>query len=344
MVVAPATADLLAEPRTVAPTTCSTAHPADRARVRSCSRRRCTPRCGSTRATQDNVATLRRRGALVLEPAVGRLTGKDTGPGRLPEPAQIFEFAVDVLARGAGRPSGRLRRSARGRVGRRHPGVPRPGPLPRQPLVRASRATRSPRPPLARGAEVTLVAANVALPDPAGVTVSTRRSPPPNSTTRCASRERGADAVVMAAAPADFRPANAVDHKIKKRADGSGPDDRAGREPRHPGRARGGRGAAASAPSWSASPPRPATPTAAVLDHARAKLARKGCDLLVVNDVSGGGVFGADDNQAVILGADGDRDQAVPRDRSATWRTSIWDHVASDLGRSPGAPAAETRI
>ena len=57
--------------------------------------------------------------------------------------------------------------------------------------------------------------------------------------------------------------------------------------------------------SWSVSRPRPATTTSSVLDHARAKLARKGCDLLVVNDVSGGAVFGDDDNQAVILGADG---------------------------------------
>src|SRR3954464_8054980 len=51
-------------------------------------------------ATQDNVATLRRRGALVLEPAEGRLTGKDTGKGRLPEPDEIFETCREVLARG----------------------------------------------------------------------------------------------------------------------------------------------------------------------------------------------------------------------------------------------------
>jgi phosphopantothenoylcysteine decarboxylase / phosphopantothenate---cysteine ligase len=50
-------------------------------------------------ATADNVATLRRRGALVIDPAVGRLTGADTGPGRLPEPEQIFQACVRVLAR-----------------------------------------------------------------------------------------------------------------------------------------------------------------------------------------------------------------------------------------------------
>ena len=53
-------------------------------------------------ATQANVATLRQRGAVVIEPAEGRLTGRDTGKGRLPEPAEIFELALDVLARGGG--------------------------------------------------------------------------------------------------------------------------------------------------------------------------------------------------------------------------------------------------
>ena len=51
-------------------------------------------------ATQANVATLRERGALVIEPAVGRLTGADTGKGRLPEPDEIFALCQDVLARG----------------------------------------------------------------------------------------------------------------------------------------------------------------------------------------------------------------------------------------------------
>src|SRR5436309_12942083 len=52
-------------------------------------------------ATQANVATLRERGAVVLNPAVGRLTGADSGPGRLPEPAEIIAVARTLLARGA---------------------------------------------------------------------------------------------------------------------------------------------------------------------------------------------------------------------------------------------------
>src|SRR5690606_17838173 len=51
-------------------------------------------------ATVENVATLRRRGVLVIEPAVGRLTGADTGKGRLPEPAEIFAYARRALLRG----------------------------------------------------------------------------------------------------------------------------------------------------------------------------------------------------------------------------------------------------
>ena len=113
-----------------------------------------------------------------------------------------------------------------------------------------------------------------------------------------------ADAVVMAAAPADFRPAavsEAQDQEVRRRL---GPGHRARPEPRHPRRAQHRPGPARA--RWSsASPPRPATTTGSVLDLARAKLARKGCDLLVVNDVSGGAVFGSPDNEAVILGADG---------------------------------------
>ena len=120
-------------------------------------------------ATQANVATLRRRGALVIEPAEGRLTGADTGKGRLPgargdlrrrprpaPPRHDSPARPDLAGRHVVVSAGR------------HPGVPRPGALPRQPVLAACRATRWPGPPSARGAEVTLVAANVSLADPAG--------------------------------------------------------------------------------------------------------------------------------------------------------------------------------
>ena len=73
--------------------------------------------------------------------------------------------------------------------------------------------------------------------------------------------------------------------------------------------------------------------TGSVLDLARAKLARKGCDLLVVNDVSGGAVFGADDNEAVILAADGTAVD-VPRGSKGALAHVIWDQVASRLSSS----------
>ncbi len=67
-----------------------------------------------------------------------------------------------------------------------------------------------------------------------------------------------------------------------------------------------------------------------MLDLARAKLARKGCDLLVVNDVAGGAVFGASDNQAVILSADG-RVRDVPLGSKTALAHVIWDEVAQSL-------------
>ena len=69
-----------------------------------------------------------------------------------------------------------------------------------------------------------------------------------------------------------------------------------------------------------------------MLELARAKLARKGCDLLVVNDVSGGAVFGSPDNEAVILGADGAAVE-VPRGSKTALAHVIWDEVACQAAR-----------
>jgi phosphopantothenoylcysteine decarboxylase / phosphopantothenate---cysteine ligase len=67
-----------------------------------------------------------------------------------------------------------------------------------------------------------------------------------------------------------------------------------------------------------------------VLAHARAKLARKGCDLLVVNDVSAGQVFGAADNAVVVLGADGSTTE-LPRGSKDAVAADIWSAVAARL-------------
>jgi phosphopantothenoylcysteine decarboxylase/phosphopantothenate--cysteine ligase len=277
-------------------------------------------------ATRANVATLRERGVLVLDPAEGRLTGADSGKGRLPEPAEIFAVAVDVLARGALAPdlAGRhLVVSAGGTreyldpvrfLGNRSSG--------RQGYALARAAA-------ARGAEVTLVAANAQLPDPAGVKVvhvETTAELQAEVLAACAS----ADAVVMAAAPADFRPQAPSGTKVKKSADGSAPTVPLTQNPDILA------GLAADRPNahivvvgFAAET---GDETGSVMDHARAKLARKGCDLLVVNDVSEGKVFGRDDNEAVVLAADGST-TPVPHGSKAALAHVIWDRVADLLDR-----------
>jgi len=275
-------------------------------------------------ATQENVATLRRRGALVIEPAEGRLTGADTGKGRFPEPAEIFETARDLLARGgsanvldlAGR---HVLVSAGGTreyldpvrfLGNRSSG------LQGYALARAA---------VSRGAEVTLVAANVTLPDPAGAKVVHVETTAQLRDAVLAAAPT-ADAVVMAAAPADYRPRSVSDTKIKKAEDGSAPPLELEQNPdilaeiSHD-RARPGSvivGFAAETGDASSS----------VLDLARTKLARKGCDLLVVNDVSGGKVFGSPENEAVVLDAAGEATH-VPRGAKSALAHAIWDRVAA---------------
>ena len=275
-------------------------------------------------ATQANVATLRERGCVVIEPAVGRLTGADSGKGRLPEPDEIFQAAVEVAARGHVLPDLVGRHLVVSAGGTREPLDPvrflgnRSSGRQGYALARAA---------VARGAEVTVVAANVDLPDPAGAKVR-RVETAAQLRAEMLAAARGADAVVMAAAVADFRPATMGQTKIKRAGDGSAaplelvqnPDilrelaaDRA-----HAGQVVVGFAAETGDSEGS------------VLDHGRAKLARKGCDLLVVNDVGGGAVFGSHDNQAVVLGADGSEVE-VPRGPKAVLAHVIWDEVARRL-------------
>ncbi len=179
---------------------------------------------------------------------------------------------------------------------------------------------------VARGAEVTLVAANVALPDPAGAKV-VRVETTAQLRDAVVAAAATADAVVMAAAPADFRPSAPSASKIKK-ADRRvlARDQPASRTP-------------TSSPRSPTTGPRSGSvivgfaaetgdDTGSVLEHAAAKLARKGCDLLVVNDVSGGKVFGSAENEAVVLDADGGA-TPVPRGSKSTLAHVIWDQVAT---------------
>ena len=278
-------------------------------------------------ATAANVATLRERGALVIEPAEGRLTGADTGKGRLPEPAEIFAIATDLLARvSTGSTSGAGGQDLAGRHVVVSAGGTREYLDPVRFLGNRSSGLQGyalARTAAARGAEVTLVAANVTLPDPAGVKV-VRVETTEQMQAEVVAACQSADAVVMAAAPADFRPETFTDAKIKKTDDGGAPEIRLVQTPDilaglahdrpHPGLVVVGFAAETGDESGS------------VMDHARAKLARKGCDLLVVNDVAGGKVFGAEDNEAVVLGADGAA-TPVPRGSKSALAQVIWDRV-----------------
>ncbi|WP_185061351.1 bifunctional phosphopantothenoylcysteine decarboxylase/phosphopantothenate--cysteine ligase CoaBC [Pseudonocardia eucalypti] len=276
-------------------------------------------------ATQDNVALLRSRGLTVMEPASGRLTGVDSGPGRLPEPAEIAELARLLLERPDALPhdlSGRRIVVSAG--GTREPLDPvrflgnRSSGLQGFALARVAAQ---------RGAEVTLVAAHTAeLAAPAGVRMV-------HASTAASLREAmlaeaaEAEVVVMAAAVADFRPAQQADHKIKKTAAGpptitleTNPDILV----ELVGKRRDGQlivGFAAET----------GDETGDVLHHGRAKLARKGCDLLVVNAVGEGRTFEQPDNAGWLLSADG-TEVELPSGSKALLASRVWDAVAR---RSP---------
>jgi len=271
-------------------------------------------------ATRANVATLRSRGCLVLDPASGRLTGPDTGPGRLPEPDELWQVAVRVLARG---PAG-LAQDLAGRRVVVSAGGTREEIDPVRFIGNWSSGKQGyalARAAVARGAGVTLVAANVEAADPAGVTVI-------RVTSACEMRSAmlaaaaGADAVVMAAAVADYRPAARSEEKIKKA--GTAPAPLALVENpdilreltanRAPGQVITGF----------------AAETGNVAENGRAKLTAKGCDLLVVNQVGSGLAFGTSDNAAIILGADGTVTE-VPRGPKEVLADVVWDMVLTRL-------------
>lgn len=271
-------------------------------------------------ATRANVATLRQRGIVVLDPAVGRLTGVDSGIGRLPDPAEIYAVARIVLSRGTAAPLDLIGRhivvSAGGTrepldpvrfLGNRSSG--------RQGYALARAA-------LARGAEVTLIAANTALGDPAGAKV-VRVGTAEELRQAVVEAARSADVVVMAAAVADFRPAMRSASKLKKtEADPDpiglvrNPDILAEISAR---RAHAGQVVVGFAAE-----------TNDVVANGRLKLAAKGCDLMVVNEVGEHRTFDAEDNSATILAADG-TSTVVPVGSKEALGHAVWDLVVARL-------------
>jgi phosphopantothenoylcysteine decarboxylase/phosphopantothenate--cysteine ligase len=268
-------------------------------------------------ATQANVATLRSRGVIVIEPASGRLTGADTGKGRLPDPAELFDVARRVLTGSPQDLAGRHVVVSAG--GTREPIDPvrfignRSSGLQGFALARSA---------VARGAKVTLVAANAALPDPAGADV-VRVGSAAEMRLAVLAAAAGADVVVMAAAVADFRPADRHESKIKKVEGEETLPIALVKNPDILAELVGLRPAGQVIVGFAAE-------TDHVLEHGRAKLARKGCDLLVVNQVGENLTFGAPDNAAVILSSSGPVLE-VPRGPKEALAEAVWDQVVTRL-------------
>ncbi len=273
-------------------------------------------------ATQANVALLRSRGAVVLEPAVGRLTGADSGAGRLPEPPEIFAAAVRLLE-GAS-PKGLDLAGRRVVVSA---GGTREEIDPVRFIGNWSTGTQGyalARTAVARGAEVTVIAANVALPDPAGAKV-TRVVSALQMRDAVLAAAAGADVVVMAAAVADYRPEARSEGKIKK--DGQPPEPlRLVENPDILAGLATQRGPGGTHPVLVGF----AAETDTSEQAARAKLARKGCDLLVVNPVGNGLGFGTPDNEAVVYGADGTVTR-IARGPKEALANVVWDLAAANL-------------
>ncbi|NIY75009.1 bifunctional phosphopantothenoylcysteine decarboxylase/phosphopantothenate--cysteine ligase CoaBC [Thalassospira sp. HF15] len=245
-------------------------------------------------ATQANITTLESRGVLRVGPSSGDLACGEFGSGRLAEPAEIIASVVDFL---------------------RQQDAPKP--LAGKKAVVTSGPTYEPIDPVryianrssgkqghaiaealaAAGADVTLVSGPVSLPDPAGVKVV--RIETAREMLGAVQAALPADIAVCAAAVADWRTADEAGQKLKKDGSGVIPDLKLSENPD------------ILATISKAGPTRPglvigfAAETENVIDHARAKRARKGCDWILANDVAPStGTFGGDENEICLISGD----------------------------------------
>lgn len=306
-------------------------------------------------ATQANVATLKSYGYHVIKPAVGRLTGPDSGVGRLPEPEDIYAQALALLgwnqdAAGQGQPveagelplaGQRLLITAGGTrealdpvrfLGNRSSG--------KQGIALATAATEL-------GAQVHLIAAHVEVEIPGNLHRVTRVSSALQLREAVFEHLAATDVLIMTAAVADFRPAEYADAKIKKTDDpGQDPVIRLVRNPdvlkeavlyreENPQRAPHTIvGFAAETGDATTSP----------LDYGRAKLARKGCDYLAVNTVSETQGFGADSNTITLLSGQNDREVTLQGSKLDVSR-AILRHIAQEFNNhSPSSPAGPREV
>lgn len=274
------------------------------------------------RATQANIATLRERGVHIVGPADGELAGGDSGPGRMSEPEEIFA-AAQVLLNPGDLAGVRVVVSAGGTrepidpvrfLGNRSSG--------RQGAALAAEAA-------ARGAEVTLVAANIA-----GDVLAEARHPSIRVVSVGAAAElaevmkreaAAADVVVMAAAVADYRPVEVSDRKLTKEAGGVPTIELVENEDivaalaaaRKPGQL---------VIAFAAETPED---EAELLARARRKQQRKGVDLLVVNEVGWERGFESAENTVHILGPGG-REAGTASGSKRAVAAAIWDAVAQE--------------
>jgi phosphopantothenoylcysteine decarboxylase/phosphopantothenate--cysteine ligase len=282
-------------------------------------------------ATQENVVTLRGRGAVVLEPASGRLTGTDSGAGRLPEAEEINTFSQLLLERPDAMPYDlagcKVLVTAGGTrepidpvrfIGNRSSG--------KQGYAVARVAAQ-------RGADVTLIAGHtVGLIDPAGLDV-VHISSAQQLQDAVSKHAPDAHVLVMAAAVADFRPTRTAPAKIKKGPDSAGEptielvrnDDVLAGAVR--GRADGQLPRMRAIVGFAAET---GDASGDVLFHARAKLRRKGCDLLVVNAVGEGRAFEVDNNDGWLLASDG-AESALEHGSKTLMASRIVDAVVAFL-------------
>lgn len=283
-------------------------------------------------ATRDNVATLRRHGVIVLDPAHGRLTGKDTGPGRLPEPDHIGQLALTAVES-----PGAFERDLVGKrvlisAGGTHEaldpvrfiGNASSG---RQGYALADIAAQ-------RGAQVTIVAGVTEdLPTPSGARVV--RVTSAEQMRRAMEEHAGdADVVIMAAAVADYRPAEVADSKMKKDSEADlsvvhlteNPDILAGLV-----RLRDA-GELASNPKIVGFAAETGDSQHTPLDYAKQKLRKKSCDLLMCNAVGEGKVFGQPVSSGWIVVPRGSEDPEVievPRGSKEAVAAKIWEQISA---------------
>jgi phosphopantothenoylcysteine decarboxylase/phosphopantothenate--cysteine ligase len=304
-------------------------------------------------ATQANVETLRSRGVTVLEPASGRLTGADSGPGRLPEPEAIFTAAM-ALAGAAAAPAAPP--AAPDLEPRTSPDPADAVPSAIRPLAGftvtiSAGGTREPLDPvrflgnrssgkqgvalaaaaLDAGARVRLLAAHMEVPAPAGVELVQVETA---LELRKAALHAAADSdvVIMAAAVADFRPADVSGTKIKKRDDVADPVINLVRNPDILRELVEIRDAASRNQLIVGFAAETGDAGGDVLEYALAKLHRKACDLLVVNQVGRDKVFGEDTNSVVILSRAGSEPQEASGSKSDV-AAAVIDRVSAELSR-----------